>query len=76
MKRIRIDFAPPSLRRTLFRTPRAGWALAYAGRAPVPAAGLQRERLPEIRTRPARPNWPHAARNVVAPSVIVAAPRR
>ena len=28
MKRVRIDFAPPSLRRTLFRTPRTGWALA------------------------------------------------
>jgi Tfp pilus assembly protein PilN len=27
MKKVRIDFAPPGLRRTLLRTPRAAWAL-------------------------------------------------
>jgi Tfp pilus assembly protein PilN len=27
MKRIRIDFAPPGVRRTLYRTPRKAWAL-------------------------------------------------
>lgn len=30
MKRVRIDFAPPSLRRTLFHTPRTAVALALA----------------------------------------------
>ncbi|MFL6671885.1 MAG: PilN domain-containing protein [Massilia sp.] len=31
MKRVRIDFAPAGLRRTLFRTPRAAWGPAAAG---------------------------------------------
>lgn len=30
MKRVRIDFAPPGVRRTLFHTPRQAWALAWA----------------------------------------------
>jgi Tfp pilus assembly protein PilN len=33
MKRVRIDFAPPSLRRTLFRTPRLAWVPVVAGLA-------------------------------------------
>lgn len=31
MKKVRIDFAPPSLRRTLFHTPRLAWLLLGAG---------------------------------------------
>jgi Tfp pilus assembly protein PilN len=38
MKRVRIDFAPPSLRRTLFHT-RAAWSLAGAALALCAAAG-------------------------------------
>jgi Tfp pilus assembly protein PilN len=39
MKRVRIDFAPPSVRRTLFRTPRAAWAPAVAGLVLCAVAG-------------------------------------
>lgn len=39
MKRVRIDFAPPGLRRTLFHTPRPAWLLLAAGVClAVPAA--------------------------------------
>ncbi|MFC5462372.1 PilN domain-containing protein [Massilia niabensis] len=31
MKRVRIDFAPPGLRRTLFHTPRLAWLILAAG---------------------------------------------
>jgi len=39
MKKVRIDFAPPSLRRTLFHTPRLAWLLLGAGLClSIPAA--------------------------------------
>jgi Tfp pilus assembly protein PilN len=31
MKRVRLDFAPPSLRRTLYRAPRAAWGPVLGG---------------------------------------------
>jgi Tfp pilus assembly protein PilN len=40
MKRLRIDFAPPGLRRTLFRTPRAAWIPALLGLLLVAAAAV------------------------------------
>jgi Tfp pilus assembly protein PilN len=40
MKRVRIDFAPPGLRRTLFRTPRAAWIPAVPGLLLVAAAAV------------------------------------
>lgn len=50
MKRIRIDFAEPSLRRTLFHTPRLAWALLATGMALcVPAALLASRYLAEER---------------------------
>ena len=33
MKRVRLDFAPPSLRRTLFRAPRGAWVPVLGGLA-------------------------------------------
>lgn len=39
MKRVRIDFAPPSLARTIHRTGPAGWALAAFAMALCAAAG-------------------------------------
>jgi Tfp pilus assembly protein PilN len=38
MKRVRIDFAPPGLRRTLYHT-RAGWGLAWTALVLCAAAG-------------------------------------
>lgn len=50
MKRIRIDFAEPGLRRTLFHTPRLAWVLLGAGIALcVPAALLASQYLAEER---------------------------
>jgi Tfp pilus assembly protein PilN len=75
MKRVRIDFAPPSLRRTLFRTPRAGWALAYmAVILCLPLAFSANAYLKSERALEAE----LAARSakVVAPSVVVAAPAK
>jgi Tfp pilus assembly protein PilN len=40
MKRVRIDFAPPGLRRTLLRTPRAAWIAVVAGLALALAAAV------------------------------------
>jgi Tfp pilus assembly protein PilN len=40
MKRVRIDFAPPGLHRTLFRTPRAAWIPAVPGLLLVVAAAV------------------------------------
>lgn len=75
MKRVRIDFAPPSLRRTLFRTPRAGWALAYLALILcLPLAFCANAYLESQRALEAE----LAARNatVAAPPVVVAAPAR
>ena len=50
MKKIRIDFAEPSLRRTLFHTPRAAWMLLGVGIALcVPAALVANDYLAEQR---------------------------
>jgi hypothetical protein len=38
MKRVRLDFAPPSLRRTLYRAPWAAWVPALGGLALCAAA--------------------------------------
>lgn len=48
MKRVRLDFAPPSLRRTLFHAPGA-WALAWAGLAVCAAALVQAHGYREAR---------------------------
>jgi len=75
MKRVRIDFAPPSLRRTLLRTPRAGWALAgLAALLCLPLALSANAYVTANRALEAE----LAARNaqVAAPSVIVAAPAK
>lgn len=37
MKKMHIDLAQPSLRRTIYRTPRAAWSLALAAIALLPA---------------------------------------
>lgn len=39
MKKVRVDFAPPSLARTWHRTPRGAWSLLFAVLALVPALG-------------------------------------
>lgn len=41
MKRVRLDFAPPSLRRTLFQVPRYAWAPVFGGLALSAAALVQ-----------------------------------
>ncbi|MET0981635.1 MAG: PilN domain-containing protein [Telluria sp.] len=74
MKRVRIDFAPPGLRRTLFHTPRLAWLLLAAGVClAVPAAlyanhyqSEQREFEAELAARSAR---------VAAPLAVQAAAR-
>jgi Tfp pilus assembly protein PilN len=37
MKKMHIDLAPPSLRRTIYRTPRAAWSLALVAIGLLPA---------------------------------------
>lgn len=50
MRRVRIDFAAPSLRRTLFHTPRLAWAALAAGVClSVPAAILANQYLAQQR---------------------------
>src|SRR5690606_29033155 len=50
MKRVRIDFAPGGLRRTLYRTPRLAWLLVAAGVClAVPAALYAHHYLDEQR---------------------------
>lgn len=74
MKRTRIDFAPPSVRRTLFHTPRKAWALALlALGACVPAALYANAYFKEQRAYEAE----LAARNerVAAPRVVQVALR-
>ncbi|MDB5790550.1 MAG: hypothetical protein JWQ80_574 [Massilia sp.] len=76
MKRVRIDFAPPGLRRTLFHTPRLAWLLLAAGVClAVPAAlyanrylAEQRVFEAELAARTARVAAPPATRAVRAPA--------
>ena len=49
MKRVRVDFAPASLRRTLFRAPRAAWGASFGGLALCSAALVQVQDYREAR---------------------------
>lgn len=72
MKRLRIDFAPPGLRRTLFHTPRLAWLLLAAGACLALPAALyanhylaeQRAFEAELAARTARMAAPVAVRAV------------
>jgi Tfp pilus assembly protein PilN len=76
MNKVRIDFAPPSLRRAVFRAPRAAWAMVFAaivlGLALLSPALKYRDKLAEHERELARA----AARASAAAVVPAAAPLR
>jgi Tfp pilus assembly protein PilN len=75
MKRVRIDFAPPGMRRTLFRTPSQAWALACAALCVcIPAAiqvngyfEAQRAYEAQLAARAARASAPRAVQVALRP---------
>jgi Tfp pilus assembly protein PilN len=77
MKRVHIDFAPPGVRRTLFRTPRHAYALAWAalclgGPAAIHAYGYlnaQRAWEAQLAARHARAGAPLATPVALRPPV-------
>lgn len=74
MKRVRIDFAPPGLRRTLFHTPRLAWLLlASSACLAVPAALYASHYLAEQRAFEAE--LAERSARVAAPVTVQAAAR-
>ena len=72
MKRVRIDFAPPGLARTIYRTGPAAWALATLALALCAAAGVIGWQM-HVRQR-ALESQLALVRTHVAPGAVVSAP--
>lgn len=75
MRRVRIDFAPPGVRRALHRTPRSAWVLAGAALALCILAGWRtRGYLAQVRAYQAQLSM--LAARARAPSVMPVAARQ